>query len=241
MDLLLPKPLRIVAFLLAFLCLPANAKPSLIPGAAVQLILVTPDNLGRPKGRMRLYARADAAAPWKQSGNNAPIVGGVKGFAWGWDQTAVPPLPKDTLRKSEGDKRTPMGVFALGSPFGFSEDQRARYLRLLAGKTFCVDDLDSPEYGKIVDRSALPKETTGEDMATIPLYRSGFLVSFPANAERKSGSCIFLHVWRAPKSGTGGCIAMDASTMKTLQNWVKPGAVIAILPGAPSDTLAMLR
>ncbi len=241
MDLLLPKPLRVTAVLLILGSIPAHAEPVRVSDATKQLILVTPAKLDAPSARMRLYERADAKAEWTQAGPTSPVVGGVKGFAWGWDQKPTPQEQKAPSRKVEGDNRTPMGVFPIGHAFGFAAAQRPDYLHLTAGKTFCVDDVASPQYGRIVARARLPKGTSGEDMATIPFYRSGFLVDFPPNAERRGGSCIFLHLWREPNSGTAGCVAMDAPAMKALHDWVKPGAVIAILPGDPSEMIAMLR
>ncbi|MDZ4792155.1 MAG: L,D-transpeptidase family protein [Hyphomicrobiales bacterium] len=243
MDLLLPQPLTVlIAGLLALLVwAPAQAEGKTLHRDAKQLILVTPDGFNAASASLQTFEKAEGGQDWKPVMKPARVVAGVKGFAWGWDQD-IPSIgetgSRDTqtpaLRKREGDKRTPMGVYRLGRPFGFGEDTRADYMRLSAGKTFCVDDVNAPEYGKIVDRAGLPKKVSAENMGVIPLYRKGFIVEFPENRDKKSGSCIFLHLWRGQKQGTVGCVAMDEKTMGKLQKWVRPGAVIAILP--PSAT-----
>ena len=80
---------------------------------------------------------------------------------------------------------------------------------------------------------------SGEAMWTVPLYRHGLLVDYPANRYQKAGSCVFVHVWRAPKSGTAGCVALAEESVEGLQDWAKPGtAAIGILPKSAFDRFA---
>jgi L,D-peptidoglycan transpeptidase YkuD (ErfK/YbiS/YcfS/YnhG family) len=63
--------------------------------------------------------------------------------------------------------------------------------------------------------------------------------NYPANRAEKGGSCVFVHVWRSPKSGTAGCVALAEDGVRTLQDWAKAGtAVIGILPKAAFDRFA---
>lgn len=247
MDLLLPKPLTVLAAALLALLpwAPAHAGGDNLHLDAKQLILVTPDGFDAISASLQTFEKADAGDDWTPVMAPTRVVAGAKGFAWGWDQQ-IPPTSgmgldkrQPVARKREGDQRTPMGIYRLGRPFGFGKDNRAGYLRLSGGKTFCVDDVNAPEYGKIVDRNSLAKKVSGEDMGAIPLYRKGFLVEFPENREKQGGSCIFLHLWRGPKQGTAGCVAMDGKTMDALHDWVKPGAIVAILPPSASQLVGL--
>jgi L,D-peptidoglycan transpeptidase YkuD (ErfK/YbiS/YcfS/YnhG family) len=140
--------------------------------------------------------------------------------------------------KHEGDKRTPAGVFEISRPFGFGPSSLPGYLRLRRGATFCVDDTRSPHYGKIVSRAQAGRGVSGEDMATIRLYRRGLVVNYPPNAARRAGSCIFIHVWRRPTSGTLGCIATSDVNIQRLQTFISGHrAALAILPETARDRL----
>ena len=62
------------------------------------------------------------------------------------------------------------------------------------------------------------------------MYRRGLLVDYPTDAERQAGSCIFIHVWRSPTTGTAGCVAVPEPRVEALQDFSAGGAVLAILP-----------
>jgi L,D-peptidoglycan transpeptidase YkuD (ErfK/YbiS/YcfS/YnhG family) len=64
----------------------------------------------------------------------------------------------------------------------------------------------------------------------LPMYRRGLVVDYPTNARARAGSCIFIHVWRSPTTGTAGCVALPEARVEALQDFSAAGAVIAILP-----------
>ena len=65
----------------------------------------------------------------------------------------------------------------------------------------------------------------------LPMYRRGLMVDYPTNIAAKAGSCIFIHVWRAPDKGTGGCVSLPEARLEALQDFVEDGgAVLAIIP-----------
>jgi D-alanyl-D-alanine dipeptidase len=195
--------------------------------AATQLVLVTAATTNDIRATLQTFERAATSAPWRRKDAAEPAVLGRRGLGLGWTQrgaasTAVPV-------KVEGDGRTPAGVYRIGAPFGSAPQSLPGYMHLRRGPQFCVDDLRSAHYGRIVPRSAVPPGTSGEDMGTIDLYRRGFVIDYPANAQARGGSCVFLHVWRARDKGTAGCVAAAEATLAQLQTWVVPGkAVIAI-------------
>jgi L,D-peptidoglycan transpeptidase YkuD (ErfK/YbiS/YcfS/YnhG family) len=74
-----------------------------------------------------------------------------------------------------------------------------------------------------------------EQMGGFSLYRRGLVVDYPSDRLRKSGSCIFIHVWRSRFKGTAGCIALPEPRVAALQRFAEPGAVIAVAPAAALD------
>ena len=71
----------------------------------------------------------------------------------------------------------------------------------------------------------------------LPMYRRGLLVDYPTDARKQAGSCIFIHVWRSPTTGTAGCVAMPEPRVEALQDFAADGAVLAILPRGALDRL----
>lgn len=230
---------RLCATLLAAAGLggPAHAQCPPAIAAATQLMLVTTPDMGSLAATLRRFERPDPAQAWREAAPASPAVVGATGLGW---PAGASDSHADEPRKHEGDKRTPAGFFPVGRPFGTAQSKLAGYMRLEPGRQICVDDLASPRYGQIVSRREEPK-AHGEDMGTVSLYRRGFVIDTPVDAASRSGSCIFLHVWRAPTKGTVGCVALPEPAVAALQEWIRPGAVVGILPKPEADkTLACL-
>ena len=207
--------------------------------AARHLLLVAADATASPRASFRRFERSAPGQPWRPVGGAAPAVVGATGLGWppGASHDNILRLP----RKTEGDKRTPAGFFSLGRPFGFAASPRPDYLRLVPGQAICVDDPASPLYGRIVSPSEHPG-AHGEDMGRVSLYRRGFVIDYPVDAAERSGSCIFLHVWRAAGKGTVGCVALSEADVEAVQAWARPGDVIGILPQREAEAaLACLK
>jgi D-alanyl-D-alanine dipeptidase len=208
-----------------------------------QLLVVTTPAWDSVSGTMRRYARAGPGAPWRAVGAAVPVVVGQSGLAGGDDALGRRRDP----HKREGDGRAPAGRFPLGTAFGFapaSEMDRVRlpYLQL-ADDTECVDDSTSLHYNTVIGRSAAgPVDwTSAERMRTIDLYRLGVVVRYNAAPIRRGrGSCIFLHIWRAPGSPTSGCTAMPAEDLDTVVRWLDP-AQRPMLVQLPAAEYARLR
>lgn len=209
--------------------------PAPLEGAR-HLLLVTFDSMISSTATLRLFERPHADGAWQLVHPPEPAVLGVNGAAWGpgFRQLAGPGDPV----KTEGDKRTPAGIFALGQPFGFAPSPLARYLQLKPD-TVCVDDPTSAAYNTITSRKNLGQRVTVEYMRKGALYRRGLVVIYPTNATTRAGSCIFIHVWRNPTSGTAGCIGLPEARVAALQEFVvQRTAVLAVLPDEALDRLA---
>ena len=87
----------------------------------------------------------------------------------------------------------------------------------------CVDDTNSTYYNQVVDRTGVlqPDWHTSEKMVTTDdEYRLGVFVNQNIPAHAAAGSCIFLHVWGAPRKPTSGCTAMALGEMEALAAWL---------------------
>src|SRR5438046_9963425 len=67
-------------------------------------------------------------------------------------------------------------------------------------------------------------------MRSSPLYRRGLFVDYPSDRATRRGSCILIHIWSAPATGTAGCIGLPEERARALQDFSRPRAVLAVLP-----------
>lgn len=209
-------------------------------GAQTRLVLVETETFDSSTAMITVLERSAKNEAWMNSGPSAPATVGRNGLGWGhtFRHLAKPGEPI----KQEGDKRAPAGVFKLGRPFGLMADGLQDYMQLGDGQHFCVDDVGSQDYSKIVPVTAVPAGTNGERMWEIGLYKRGIVVDYPTDRAAKSGSCIFVHVWKTPETPTVGCVAADEGAVARLQKWVSAapnGAVIAIVPKGARDRLGL--
>ena len=102
----------------------------------------------------------------------------------------------------------------------------------------CSSDLGHRAYNTIPTRASVAPNTRVENMGRIlPMYRRGIVVDYPTNARAQAGSCIFIHVWKSPTTGTAGCVALPESRVEALQDFTGSNAAIAIMPRTALDRL----
>ena len=147
-------------------------------------------------------ARWGAGAPRDAASRGVAIVVGKNGTAW--DPGVVPPV-KGPI-KAEGDGRSPAGVFALGTAFGFARAADATWLSLpyteVTPTLECVDDPASGHYNTLADRATAEVDwKSSEKMrGDRARYHWGVVVEYNTRpVVPRRGSCIFLHI-----GGEGG-------------------------------------
>jgi L,D-peptidoglycan transpeptidase YkuD (ErfK/YbiS/YcfS/YnhG family) len=185
---------------------------------------------------MRLFERDAPGAAWRAAAPPEPVVLGRAGLAWShfYRSLARPGEPV----KVEGDKRAPAGVYAIGRTFGTLASARPDHLHV-TDDTICIHDPSHPAYNTIASRARTGSRVPAENMSrALPMYRRGLLVEYPTDRKARAGSCIFIHVWRSPATGTAGCVAMPEARVEALQDFAEGGAAIAILPRAALGRLA---
>jgi D-alanyl-D-alanine dipeptidase len=202
---------------------------------AKRLVLVTAAGMNDTAATLRLYERGSAREAWHALGQAEPALIGKAGM--GWSRFFLRYARLGEPLKIEGDKRAPAGVFPIGRSFGILASSRPDYLRVTPD-TICIHDPSSPGYNTIASRARVGPQVRAENMSRIlPMYRRGLLVDYPTDRNNRAGSCIFIHVWRSPTTGTAGCVALPEPRVEALQDFAAGGAVLAILPRGALDRL----
>jgi len=234
-------PLLACATLLAPPAARAGAAPAADPlQGASQLVVVTTADWQANQGRLRTYER-DERGQWHATGPGWPVAIGRKGSAWG---DGLQPPSEDAPRKQEGDGRSPAGIFALGTAFGYAPriDSAMPY-RQMQADDWCMDVPGSPLYNRIVSAAQVGEAAVQGSSEAMrldlhhdgdPRYREGLVIEHNAAGVPGRGSCIFAHLWRKPGEATAGCTAMDPANMQRLLAWLQPARQprLVLLPAA---------
>lgn len=97
------------------------AKPNIPFSKSLQAIVVTTKDWSAVRGEALIFERKNTKSIWKAIGKSFPVVVGAGGMAW---SDGLNELPSDTgklLMKTEGDGKSPAGIFSLSSAFGTIE------------------------------------------------------------------------------------------------------------------------
>jgi len=212
-------------------------KPAIPFSESFQAVVVTTKDWAAIQGTAQLFERKNISSDWEVIGKSFPVVVGKNGMAW---SDALNELPSDTgrlLMKTEGDGKSPAGIFNLSSVFGTiekSDKVKLPYTKLDKW-TECVDDVKSSNYNRIVNRMQIGNFDwkSSEKMLEVGAqYDLGVFVEHNSEKQAGGGSCIFLHIWKDETSGTAGCTAMARENMETILYWLdaKRNPVLIQLP-----------
>ena len=232
-------------FILLFACVNVFAqvktitppKPIVPFSESLQAVIVMTKDWSAVQGEAQTYERTNIKSKWKAVGKSFPVVLGKNGMAW---SDGLNELPSDTgrlLMKTEGDGKSPAGIFSLSSSFGTIEKSgkiKLPYTKLNKW-TECVDDVKSSHYNKIVNRMQVGNfdwKSSEKMLEITPQYDLGVFVEHNAERQAGGGSCIFLHIWKDAETGTAGCTAMARENMETVLYWLdqKKNPVLIQLP-----------
>lgn len=221
----------------------AVADADSLPAGTTQIVLVVTDSWDATQGEMSRFERRNDR--WEEVGSSVRVSVGHAGSAWGIGLHD----PQPGLQKREGDGRSPAGMFAIGSAFGYAADAPSRLqYRAMTEFDYCIDVNESPLYNRIVDARKVGQSAVARSTEPMrrdlhvngdQLYRLGFVIEHNPNNESTRGSCIFAHVWRSIGQATAGCTAMDDKVMKTLVSWLDVNArpTFVLLPTAEYERL----
>lgn len=208
-----------------------------LPVKPLQAFVVTTKDWSAVQGKAQLFERKSAISDWEPVSEPFPIVVGKNGTAWGDGLHELPSDMGKVLMKTEGDGKSPAGIFALTSAFGSAEKPdfvNLSYLRLTPAIE-CVDDVKSTNYNLIVDKTEVEKvdwKSSEKMLAVGEQYDLGVFVAHNGERQKGGGSCIFLHIWKNSTTGTAGCTAMERSNIEKTLSWLdaKKNPVLIQLP-----------
>ena len=201
------------------------------PSRALQLIVVTTADWNAVDGQLQRYQRTSSEGPWNAVGRPVSIVVGSHGMGWGIGAVPMTAMrSSDDPIKREGDHKSPAGIFRVGEAFGYAphepEGWKTHYLPITPS-TQCVDDARSRFYNQILDSSRVTADwKSAEHMRDAgEAYRWGIVIEHnSAPAQAQGGSCVFMHIWSGPGSGTEGCTAMPEPQIESILGWLNPQA-----------------
>ena len=147
---------------------------------------------------------------WEKVGNKISVVVGRAG----------------TIRaefKKEGDGHTPEGIYPFESIFGRQPQTifQLPYIALDPEDKWIDDPLDK-DYNRWI-RGPTSAKSFERLWRSDELYDDFAVVGFNRNpVVPGKGSAIFMHIWRGPKKGTAGCVAMKKEDLIEVLSWLRP-------------------
>jgi L,D-peptidoglycan transpeptidase YkuD (ErfK/YbiS/YcfS/YnhG family) len=128
--------------------------------------------------------------------------------------------------KREGDGRTPAGIFALGTIFGYAPSVSTRMpYRQATVDDLWVDDVRAEDYNRWVKRGTTQAKSYERMRRDDDLYKYGIVVEYNTNPVMKGqGSAIFFHLWQGRSLPTAGCIALSEADLLKIIKWLDPEA-----------------
>nr|WP_255775384.1 L,D-transpeptidase family protein [Microbulbifer sediminum] len=198
-----------------------------IPEASSQLLLTITEDWEADTGVLYQFEREKGG--WESVAEPVPVNIGRTGLAWGIGLHPQQQGPQ----KREGDGKAPAGIFRLGDAFGYLPAVPTGLAYWPMKEThFCIDVPESPLYNRTVDTEEVGRaavEGSSEGMRRDihygdQLYKKGIFVAHNPENEPGAGSCIFIHLWKAPGVPTAGCTALAEPQMDRLLARLQRGA-----------------
>ena len=201
------------------------ASLSILLFSSEQIVLVVADDMNSSHAKLACYEGEH------QVFQTMPVNLGKNGLGWGVASAQFKKNPAEPL-KYEGDKKAPAGIFPLTHIFGYALKSNYDLPYLHADKNLiCVDDTHSNFYNQII--MAHGDEKSFEYMKRKDgQYKLGIVVDYNKKGVKGRGSCIFIHIQRAPKAPTVGCTSMSEKNIQKIANWLdkKKNPVLIQIP-----------
>lgn len=176
-----------------------------------QLVVVVSEELNATTAVMQRYEKR---GEWEKIGEEVPVTLGRNGLGYAMDKGPL---------KNEGDGRSPLGVFAITSTFGYEREGVGRMPYLYAdGGLICIDDAGDERYNTIVKLDGEKPRSFEWMRREDGVYRYGAVIGYNGSGEKGRGSCIFIHLNHPDKRPTSGCTAMDEAPLVELLRWLEP-------------------
>jgi len=189
--------------------------------ASEQLILIVSDDFNSTHAVLTRYEKQQNT--FKQVEEKITVNIGRNGLAWGIGESGFTPKPSEPIKR-EGDGRAPAGIFPISKAFGYAPTTETKMPYIQADQELiCVDDSQSKDYNKIIDKNRSDDPKSFEWMRRDDdLYKVGLVVEHNTKAKKGAGSCIFFHIRKSEDAPTAGCSAMKEEDLTTIIRWLDP-------------------
>ena len=225
---------RFITLAAAALTAPAPAAPPVtgLPPNVLQLIAGTADSWDSSRGRIQLFERASASAPWQPAfPKPIPVLFGRNGLAWGNGCLPVPHGQNSIPSKREKDRRAPAGLFRLGTLYGDAPNppKGVRWpWHQVTARDCWIDDPANPSYNRHVSVDlANPPPWYEKQKMRLGDFAYEFLLEIRHNSDPPvpgHGSAIFFHIRRGPDKPSAGCTTMARPDLLRLLARLNPAA-----------------
>lgn len=220
-----------------------------LPDSCQQVIVSIPETWDSSSTTLQVFEKENNQ--WKPVAKPIPARLGSSGLVWGLGVNPVPNCPKVKI-KTEGDKRTPAGIFKLDSTVYAYDEQAPVHPSLTVSKVtpydLWVEDPQSPLYNKHLVLDHLPSndwEKNQQMKQNDPSHALKWFIlhNAPNTVSGRpiagAGSSIFFHIWRDNGNrATAGCTSMSEANLKSLLQRIdmKKNPMYVILPKQEYDT-----
>lgn len=141
--------------------------------------------------------------------------------------------------KSEGDGKSPTGLFALGQLFSYESavNTKLPFIQINA-KDKWIDDPASAGYNTYVRGNTTAKSFEKLLLNSID-YKYCMVIEYNTHPVIKGrGSAIFFHLADDVYTATEGCVAISEADMKEILLWMRPVQKRSILMGTREELMA---
>lgn len=184
-----------------------------ILSASDQVVLVVAEEMNATRAQLSTFERKGGRYLLQEP----PFGVNLGRGGLGWDEGTQP-------LKYEGDGKAPAGMYPLLIVFGYAQEAQTAMPYIVAdAQRICVDDANHSDYNRIVTLDPQHPPKSFEWMRRDDeQYRLGIVVDYNAKRAPMRGSCIFLHVQKAPFTPSAGCTTMEQKRLEALIGWLDP-------------------
>lgn len=193
-----------------------------LPDEVERVVLVTGSFWSTTHGMLRRYERTHDG--WAQRGDAIKVRLGAQGMATGRGaQDVKSTWARRGGTKREGDRKSPTGVFELGTAFGPATSAPGgsvwSWHEVTRGDVW-VDDAKHQAYNRMMSKDAPVTWSSSEDLQ---MYELGLVIKHNTDpVEPGAGSAIFMHTWGKEPGPTLGCTSMSRADLERLIGWLDP-------------------
>lgn len=194
--------------------------------ALSQYIVVISDNFDSSKAILRCFEGE------KEVFETIDVNLGKKGLGWGVSNFIIN-HHKNEVKKQEGDKKAPIGIFKLYSTFGYASTVTTKMPYIQATRDLiCVDDSNSKDYNTIIKMPQIKPNSFEYMRREDSQYELGITVGHNTIQKKNAGSCIFIHVQKHLNAPTAGCTSMAYEDLEKIVKWldIKKNPILIQVP-----------